>query len=178
MASDRDHKIDELLAKQEIMECLTRFCRGMDRFDRECFISAFHEDAVMAAGPYVGDVQGCWDWSVPMHEEGQILTHHSLLNNTTEIDGPPFTIEIARRICSHDATQVCSNDGECASVHPGSVCTDRTCTHDPNALCGTDAQCDALSPGSTCTAQAAGTRRAICPWAAATCAGSRCRIAG
>ena len=85
--NNRETKIDELLDKQGIMECLTRFSRGMDRFDRECFLSAFHADAVIAAGPYVGDVPGCWDWSVPMHEAGQILTHHSLLNNTTDIDG-------------------------------------------------------------------------------------------
>jgi hypothetical protein len=69
------------------MECLTRFSRGMDRFDRELYLSAFHADAEMAAGPYVGDVAGCYDWAVPMHDAGQIVTHHSLLNNTTEIDG-------------------------------------------------------------------------------------------
>ena len=71
----------------EITDCLTRFSRGMDRFDRDLYLSAFHGDAVMAAGPYVGDVPGCWDWAVPMHEAGQIVTHHSLLNNTVEIDG-------------------------------------------------------------------------------------------
>lgn len=87
MATDREARIDELLDKQAIQECLTRFSRGMDRFDRECFLSAFHDDAVMAAGSYVGDVAGCWDWAVPMHEEGQILTHHSLLNNTLDIQG-------------------------------------------------------------------------------------------
>jgi hypothetical protein len=73
--------------KEEIRECLVRFSRGMDRSDREIFLSAFHDDAVMAAGPYVGDVAGCYDWAVPMHEEGQILTHHSLLNSTIDIDG-------------------------------------------------------------------------------------------
>lgn len=71
----------------EISDCLTRFSRGMDRFDRDCFLSAFWSDAEMAAGPYVGTVQGCWDWAVPMHEAGQILTHHSLLNQTVDIDG-------------------------------------------------------------------------------------------
>ena len=71
----------------EISDCLTRFSRGMDRFDRELYLSAFWPDAEMAAGPYVGDVPGCWDWAVPMHEAGQILTHHSLLNQTVDIDG-------------------------------------------------------------------------------------------
>lgn len=80
-------RLENVADKQEIMECLTRFCRGMDRFDRELYLSAFHDDAVMAAGPYVGDVAGCWDWAKPMHESGQVLTHHLLLNNTTEIAG-------------------------------------------------------------------------------------------
>ncbi|MFM5930250.1 MAG: nuclear transport factor 2 family protein [Novosphingobium sp.] len=71
----------------EISDCLTRFSRGMDRFDRDLYLSAFWPDAEMAAGPYVGDVPGCWDWAVPMHDAGQIVTHHSLLNQTVDIDG-------------------------------------------------------------------------------------------
>lgn len=87
MASDREKRIDELLDKQDIRECLARFSRGMDRFDKATYLSAFHDDAEMAAGSFVGSAADCWDWAVPMHEQGQILTHHSLLNNTLEIDG-------------------------------------------------------------------------------------------
>ena len=82
-----DSKLAALLDKQEITEALTRFSRGMDRLDRDLFLSAFHEDAEMAAGPFVGSVAECADWSFPMHEEGQILTHHALLNMTIDIDG-------------------------------------------------------------------------------------------
>jgi SnoaL-like domain len=84
MSADR---LQELLDRQDILDCLTRFCRGMDRFDRDLYLSAFWEDAEMAAGPYVGDVPGCWDWAMPMHRDGQVLTHHLLLNNSVEIDG-------------------------------------------------------------------------------------------
>lgn len=89
MANDRDRerRLDELLDKQEITECLVRFSRGMDRFDRDVFMSAFHPDAEMAAGPFVGSVADCWDWAVPMHEAYQIATHHSLLNTTIELNG-------------------------------------------------------------------------------------------
>ena len=80
-------RLQELLDKQDISECLARFSRGMDRSDRECYLSAFHDDAEMAAGPFVGSVADCWDWSVPMHEEGQILTHHALLQTTIDLDG-------------------------------------------------------------------------------------------
>lgn len=76
-----------LADRQDILDCLTRFCRGMDRFDRELYLSAFHDDAELAAGPFVGDAAGCWDWAMPMHRDGQVLTHHLLLNHSVEIDG-------------------------------------------------------------------------------------------
>lgn len=76
-----------IIDKQDIHDCLLRFCRGMDRFDRELYLSAFHPDAVIAAGPYVGDVPGCWDWAQPMHQAAQVLTHHVLLNHHVDIDG-------------------------------------------------------------------------------------------
>jgi SnoaL-like domain len=82
-----DAKLQALIDRQEIHDCLLRFCRGMDRFDHELYMSAFHDDAEIAAGPYVGDAAGCWDWAKPMHEAGQVLTHHLLLNHHVEIDG-------------------------------------------------------------------------------------------
>ena len=80
-------RLEHLLDKQDIHECLTRFSRGMDRFDRDCYLSAFWPDATMAAGPFVGTPAECWDWAMPMHEAGQVLTHHSLLNVTIDLDG-------------------------------------------------------------------------------------------
>ncbi len=80
-------RIDELLDRQDILDCLTRFSRGMDRFDREVFLSAFWPDGTMAAGPFVGSPAECWDWAIPMHEAGQIATHHNLLNVTYDIAG-------------------------------------------------------------------------------------------
>ncbi len=84
---DRQARIDALLDRQDITDCLTRFSRGMDRFDRALFLSAFHADATIAAGPFVGGPEALYDWAQPMHEAGQIATHHNLLNLTCEIDG-------------------------------------------------------------------------------------------
>lgn len=85
--TDRDSRLNDLLDKEDIRDCLRRFCRGMDRFDRDLYLSAFWDDAEMAAGPYVGDVPGCWDWAMPMHRDWQVLTHHNLLNTTIDIEG-------------------------------------------------------------------------------------------
>lgn len=87
MATDPLARVQELLDKQDILECLTRFSRGMDRFDRDVYLSAFHSDATIAAGPFVGSAAECYDWAVPMHEAGQVATHHNLLNVTVDIDG-------------------------------------------------------------------------------------------
>jgi hypothetical protein len=78
--------MDRLLDRQDILDCLTRFSRGIDRFDREWFLSAFHPDAVIAAGDFVGGPVALYDWASAMHEEGQVATQHNLLNHTCDID--------------------------------------------------------------------------------------------
>ena len=80
-------RLEQLLDRQDILDCLIRFSRGMDRFDRELFLSAFHSDAVIAAGPFVGGPVALYDWASKLHEQGQHATHHNLLNHTCDIDG-------------------------------------------------------------------------------------------
>ena len=80
-------RLANLLDRQDILDCLIRFSRGMDRFDREMFLSAFHPDATIAAGPFVGGPVALCDWSFKLHEQGQTSTHHNLLNHSCEIDG-------------------------------------------------------------------------------------------
>jgi len=80
-------RLEQLLDRQDILDCLTRFSRGTDRFDRELSLSAFHPDAVIAAGDFVGGPAELYDWSTAMHEEGQTATHHNLLNHTCDFDG-------------------------------------------------------------------------------------------
>jgi hypothetical protein len=85
--AERLARLEKLSDRQDILDCLTRFSRGLDRFDREAFLSAFHPDAVIAAGTYVGGPVELYDWSSAMHEQGQVATHHALLNHSCEIDG-------------------------------------------------------------------------------------------
>jgi hypothetical protein len=85
--SDTTSRLERLLDRQDILDCLIRFSRGMDRFDRELFLSAFHSDAVIAAGPFVGGPVELYDWASKLHEQGQAATHHNLLNHTCDIDG-------------------------------------------------------------------------------------------
>jgi hypothetical protein len=63
MDAERLARMDALLDRQDILDCLTRFSRGMDRFDREVFLSAFHADAVIAAGDFVGGPADLYNWA-------------------------------------------------------------------------------------------------------------------
>src|ERR1700730_3976246 len=80
-------RLEQLLERQDILDCLIRFSRGMDRFDRALFLSAFHPDAVIAAGEFVGNPVALYDWASKLHEQGQAATHHNLLNHTCDIAG-------------------------------------------------------------------------------------------
>ena len=93
MDADRIARIDALLARQEIAGCIARFARGMDRFDRDLFLSAFHPDATIAAGPFVGAADALYDWAMGLHDHGQEATHHNLLNQTIDIEGDTAHVE-------------------------------------------------------------------------------------
>jgi hypothetical protein len=84
---ERLTRLEHLLDRQEILDCLIRFSRGMDRFDRELFLSAFHADAIIDAGVFVGGPEKLYEWASDLHEQGQAATHHNLLNHSCEIDG-------------------------------------------------------------------------------------------
>jgi hypothetical protein len=87
MDAERLARLERLADRQDILDCLTRFSRGMDRFDRELFLSAFHPDATIAAGVFVGGPKPLYDWASALHQQGQMATHHNLLNLTCEIEG-------------------------------------------------------------------------------------------
>jgi hypothetical protein len=80
-------RLQQLVDRQDILDCLTRFSRGIDRLDRDVFLSAFHPDAEIAAGPFVGNPVELAEWSFAMHAGMQLLTQHDLLNHSCEIDG-------------------------------------------------------------------------------------------
>jgi hypothetical protein len=86
-APDRQAKVAWVIDRQEILDCLTRALRGVDRFDRELFLSAFHEDALLDAGGYLNSPAKVFDGVAGLHGEGQSSTLHNLLNHTCEIEG-------------------------------------------------------------------------------------------
>ena len=82
-----DEMIVELWDREQIRKCLNRYARGVDRFDRELILSAFHPDAIDEHGKFVGTREEFVDWALDMHERAQLSHQHCLLNHSCEIDG-------------------------------------------------------------------------------------------
>jgi hypothetical protein len=85
--SDPENIVRELKDRQDIHDCLVRYCRGMDRFDRELLLSAYHPDAIDDHGDFVGTVDGFADYYFAYHTKYQRRTMHNLGNHTCEING-------------------------------------------------------------------------------------------
>lgn len=76
-----------LIDRMAIMDCLTRYCRGVDRFDKDLILSCYHPDAEDDHGEFVGSPEEFVAWVFALHDFGQISTQHCIGNHSCEIDG-------------------------------------------------------------------------------------------
>ena len=79
--------VRKLIDRQDILDCLTRYSRGVDRLDKELLLSAYHPDARDDHGVFVGDAADFWNWVHNAHGTGQKRTFHTIANHSCEIDG-------------------------------------------------------------------------------------------
>lgn len=84
---DRQAKLDALLDKQDIYECLVNQSRGTDRGDKALFLSGFHADSIVTAGPFVGSPADLYDWAAKFQVDMYTATLHKLHQMTCDIDG-------------------------------------------------------------------------------------------
>lgn len=78
-------KVRELSDRQDILDCLHRYCRGVDRGDRELLRSVYHSDAIDDHGVFVGGPDAFVDWALAYHAEHQLSHHHMIFNPTIEL---------------------------------------------------------------------------------------------
>jgi hypothetical protein len=78
--------VARLLDRQEILECLQRYARGLDRLDEPLIRSAFHPDAIDQHGPVNGSVDDFLAYWLPMQAEREVSQHH-MTNHSVEIEG-------------------------------------------------------------------------------------------
>ncbi|AMN47550.1 hypothetical protein ACG33_10655 [Steroidobacter denitrificans] len=77
----------DVAARLAITEVLHRYCRGMDRMDRELTLSCWHPGGTDEHAPlYAGSAEGFIDWLWPVHAAMQ-GTRHVLSNIVIEVTG-------------------------------------------------------------------------------------------
>lgn len=79
--------VRELWDRQAVHDCVARYCRGVDRFDRELILSAFHSDALDEHGKFVGSPDEFVDWALGQHGNAHLSHQHLILNHRCELDG-------------------------------------------------------------------------------------------
>ena len=79
-------RFQELCDRADILDCMYRYARGMDRLDRELLRSAYHDDAVDDHVGFVGPVDDFIDWAFAYHAT-QTRHQHYLMNHTADIAG-------------------------------------------------------------------------------------------
>ena len=87
METDTMALVREMKDRQEIYDCIMRYCRGIDRLDREVLLSAYHSDALDDHGTFVGPVDKFADHVFDLHSTHQHRTQHHITNHLCEIDG-------------------------------------------------------------------------------------------
>jgi hypothetical protein len=73
--------------RQAIRDGLDRYARGVDRFDRELLLTAFHPDAIDDHGKFIGSPTEFADWALNQHTDAHLSHQHCLFNHVCELDG-------------------------------------------------------------------------------------------
>lgn len=80
-------RMRELLDKQDIREVLLRYCRGVDRCDRDLIADCFHPDAIDDHGDWVARGSEAPDHIVKLVKKTPLAGMHFLGNQLIEIEG-------------------------------------------------------------------------------------------
>jgi hypothetical protein len=80
-------KVAQLIARQEIRDCVYRCARGLDRHDPAILRSAFHRDAIINIGEFVGGLDEFVRWSSAGHEERFGGHSHNITCHHAEVNG-------------------------------------------------------------------------------------------
>jgi hypothetical protein len=87
MDEDLARELRELLDRQQISDCLHRYSRGLDRFDRELAQSAYHPDALDDHQAFIGNGHALVEWADGFHKDVWDSHQHHLTNMTIELEG-------------------------------------------------------------------------------------------
>lgn len=87
MPETSSSKLQTLLDRQAIRDCIYRYARAVDRHDEELIATVFHADAVDNHGAFVGRVPHFIEWVNGLHEARCISHSHNITCHSCEISG-------------------------------------------------------------------------------------------
>jgi hypothetical protein len=85
---DQRTSLHRLLDRQDILDCVYRYARGVDRHDRELILSAYHGNAVHTRGDFSGSPEEFADWVHARHTGRSRRQQHHITNHTIDFSGP------------------------------------------------------------------------------------------
>lgn len=80
-------KLQELIDREAIRDCLHRYCRGIDRADEDALRSAYWPDAYDSHGAYKGTAEGFVQMALGVFKTGP-RNIHQISNILIEFNGP------------------------------------------------------------------------------------------
>jgi len=78
--------VRRLQDRQDILDCVNSYGRGLDRLDPELIRRAFHPDAIDNHGPFIGGVDEFVPFAIEI-ESSFLTTHHGISSHNCEING-------------------------------------------------------------------------------------------
>lgn len=85
--------MEELLAREQIRDVLFRYCRGVDRGDRDLIASVYHPDAMDEHGAFEGPGTTFADFIVEAMDGVAAAGQHHLTNILIEVNGEQAVAE-------------------------------------------------------------------------------------
>jgi len=85
--------LDEMLAREEIRQCLLRYTRGIDRHDTKLLASAYHADAIDDHTTYIDLGRNFGPHVNAVHDSMWDAHQHYVTNITIDLDGDTAHVE-------------------------------------------------------------------------------------
>lgn len=87
LSSEMIERLQELIDRQEILDCINRYVRAIDRHDDELLASVFHADAVDVHGEQVSTIDDFVFWANNIVHNHLHAHMHHITSHTCELDG-------------------------------------------------------------------------------------------
>jgi ketosteroid isomerase-like protein len=81
-------EVQYLRDRQDILDCINRYSRALDRHDRDMMLSVYHEDGIDEHGdPQVNTPGDFFDWVNKVHEDNWTMHHHHVTVHNCDLQG-------------------------------------------------------------------------------------------